>query len=271
LDEAAELRALRRFVVQARGSRTPSGSPLWPARILTPEEIELMYKSHTVSAIITCAGRGARFGSNKLLVKMGGVTVLEKTVREFVHPAIDEVVLTIAPENRPEYEHILIERARLPVTLVEGGDERFISAMHGLEAAAGSIIMVHDGVRPFVNAELITRVQDAGVEHGAAMLGTPTVVQLKLVDDDEFVSGSLDRSHSWLGQTLLELLRELLEKAYAGAIADRYARVSDDADLVAEYTGHKVKIVRSEDYNIKITTRTDLLIADQIMAQADFQ
>ena len=230
-----------------------------------------MYKSHTVSAIITCAGRGVRFGSNKLLVRMGGVTVLEKTVREFVHPAVDEIIVTIAPENRQEYEQILIEKARLPVTLVDGGEERFISAMNGLQAAAGSMIMVHDGVRPFVNAELITRVLDAGVEHGAAMLGTPTVVQLKLVDDDEFISGSLDRSHSWLGQTPQVFLRELLEKAYAGAIADRYARVSDDADLVAEYTGHRVKIVRSEDYNIKITTRTDLLIADQIMAQADFQ
>jgi 2-C-methyl-D-erythritol 4-phosphate cytidylyltransferase len=230
-----------------------------------------MYKSHTVSAIITCAGRGARFGSNKLLVKMGGVTVLEKTVREFVHPAVDEIVVTIAPENRQEYEHILIEKAGLPVTLVDGGEERFISAMYGLQATSGSMIMVHDGVRPFVNAELITRALDAGVEHGAAMLGTPTVVQLKLVDDEEFISGSLDRSHSWLGQTPQVFQRELLEKAYAGAIADRYARVSDDADLVAEYTGHKVKIVRSEDYNIKITTRTDLLIADQIMAQADFQ
>jgi 2-C-methyl-D-erythritol 4-phosphate cytidylyltransferase len=230
-----------------------------------------MYKSHTVSAIITCAGRGVRFGSNKLLVRMGGVTVLEKTVREFVHPAVDEIVVTIAPENRQEYEHILIEKAGLPVRLVDGGDERFISAMFGLQATSGSMIMVHDGVRPFVNAELITRALEAGVEHGAAMLGTPTVVQLKLVDDEEFISGSLDRSHSWLGQTPQVFLRELLEKAYAGAIADRYARISDDADLVAEYTGHRVKIVRSEDFNIKITTRTDLLIADQIMAQADFQ
>ena len=143
--------------------------------------------------------------------------------------------------------------------------------MLGLQATSGSLIAVHDDVRPFVNAELITRALDAGVEYGAAMLGTPTVVQLKLVNDEEFISGSLDRSHSWLGQTPQVFLRELLDKAYSAAIADRYARVSDDADLVAEYTGHKVKIVRGEDYNIKITTRTDLLIADQIMAQADFR
>jgi 2-C-methyl-D-erythritol 4-phosphate cytidylyltransferase len=228
-----------------------------------------MYKSHRVSAIVTCAGRGVRFGSNKLLVRLSGVTILEKTVREFVHPAVDEIIVTVAPEHREEYGHILVERAGLPVTLVEGGEERFLSAMKGLDATSGSLIAVHDGVRPFVNAELITRVLDAGIEYGAAMLGTPTVVQLKLVDDDEFISGSLDRAHSWLGQTPQVFRRELLEKAYAGAVADRYSRVSDDADLVAEYTGHRVKIVRSEDYNIKITTRTDLLIADQIMAQAD--
>jgi 2-C-methyl-D-erythritol 4-phosphate cytidylyltransferase len=228
-----------------------------------------LYKSHKVSAIITCAGRGVRFGSNKLLVKLSGVTVLEKTVREFVHPAIDEIVVTVAPENRDEYGRILVDKAGLPVTLVEGGEERFLSAMRGLDATTGSLIAVHDGVRPFVNAELINRVLDAGIEHGAAMLGTPTVVQLKLVDDDEFISGSLDRAHSWLGQTPQVFRRELLEKAYAGAVADRYSRVSDDADLVAEYTGHRVKIVRSEDFNIKITTRTDLLIADQIMAMGD--
>lgn len=228
-----------------------------------------MYKSHRVSAIVTCAGRGVRFGSNKLLVRLSGVTILEKTVREFVHPAIDEIIVTVAPEHREEYGHILVERAGLPVTLVDGGEERFLSAMQGLDATSGSLIAVHDGVRPFVNAELITRVLDAGIEYGAAMLGTPTVVQLKLVDDEEFISGSLDRAHSWLGQTPQVFRRELLEKAYRGAVADRYSRVSDDADLVAEYTGHRVKIVRSEDYNIKITTRTDLLIADQIMAQAD--
>jgi 2-C-methyl-D-erythritol 4-phosphate cytidylyltransferase len=230
-----------------------------------------VYKSHKVSAIVTCAGRGVRFGGNKLLVKMNGITVLEKTVREFVHPAVDELVVTINPDFRDEYHHILVEQAELPVTLVDGGEERFVSAMKGLEATTGSIICVHDGVRPFINSELIVRALDAGIEHGAAMLGTPTVVQLKIVDDDEYIVGSPDRSHSWLGQTPQVFRRELLEKAYALAMADKYARVSDDADLVAEYTGQRVKIVHSEDYNIKITTRTDLLIADQIMAQADWE
>ncbi|GAA4421581.1 2-C-methyl-D-erythritol 4-phosphate cytidylyltransferase [Georgenia halophila] len=225
-----------------------------------------MFNGKKASAIVTCAGKGTRFGSNKLLVEISGRTILEKTVREFVHPAIDEIIVTISPENRDIYHEILIEKAGLPVTLVEGGAERFISAMLGLEATTGELILVHDGVRPFVNADLIDRALAAGDEHGAAMLGTPTVVQLKLVDDDEYVSGSLDRSHSWLGQTPQVFRRELLEEAYRKAMEEQYSRVSDDADLVAEYTGHKVKIVRGEDWNIKITTRTDLVVADQILA-----
>lgn len=229
-----------------------------------------MHRSHKVSAIVTCAGRGTRFGSNKLLVRLGGVTILEKTVREFLHPLVDEVVVTVAPEFRDVYEEILVDHAKLPVTLVNGGEERFVSASLGLEATSGSIVMVHDGVRPFVNAELIERVLDAGIDHGAAMLGTPTVVQLKLVDDEGYISGSLDRSHSWLGQTPQVFRRELLETAYREALASSYARVSDDADLVAEFTGQRVKIIQSEDYNIKITTRTDLVIADQLMAQSEF-
>lgn len=230
-----------------------------------------MYESHKVSAIVTCAGKGVRFGSNKLLVKLAGVTILEKTVREFVHPLIDEVVVTVSEEYHDLYREILVDQAGLPVTLVLGGEERFVSAKYGLDATTGSIVMVHDGVRPFVNSDLIERALRAGAEHGAAMLGTPTVVQLKLVDDEEYISGSLDRSHSWLGQTPQVFRRDLLDRAYTQAIESGYDRISDDADLVAEFTGHKVKIVRGEDYNIKITTRMDLAFADQIMAQGDWE
>ena len=216
-----------------------------------------------VSAIVTCAGRGVRFGSNKLLATLGEQTILEKTVSAFVHPAIDEVIVTVSEENEDEYRGIL-DAAGLDVKIVLGAEERFLSAKRGLDATTGDMIVVHDGVRPFVDAELIDRVLAAAREHGAAMLGMPSVVQVKLVNDDEYIEGSLDRAHSWLGQTPQAFRRELLEKAYDAAIADSYARVSDDADLVAEYTGHPVKIVRGHENNIKITTPMDLFVAQEI-------
>lgn len=223
-----------------------------------------MIGTHRVSAIVTCAGRATRFGSNKLLVPIDGVSVLERTVRQVVHPLIDEVVVTVNPDFRDVYRKILVEDAGLPVTLVDGGSERFVSAWNGLAATTGDIVLVHDGVRPFVRSEHIERVLEAGVSEGAAMLGIPTVVQLKLVDDDEYVTGSLDRAHSWLGQTPQVFRRDLLEHAYRAALRSEYRRVSDDADLVAEFTGHRVRIVLGDDDNIKITTRNDLALAEVI-------
>jgi len=223
-----------------------------------------MYESHRVSAIVTCAGKGVRFGGNKLLETLRGVTVLETTVRQFILPIIDEVIVTVSEENEDEYRRILLEEAGLPVKLVLGAEERHLSAMRGLEATTGDLIVVHDGVRPFTDAELIESVLRAAVEHGAAMLGLPSTVQVKLVSDEEFITGSLDRAHSWLGQTPQAFRRDLLERAYAGALADKYQRVSDDADLVAEYTGHPVKIVRGHENNIKITTPMDIFVAGQI-------
>lgn len=225
-----------------------------------------MIAGHTVSAIITCAGRSVRFGSNKLLVELNGRTVLETTVAHFVHPAVDEIVVTVSEECADEYRTIL-GAAGLPVTLVLGAEERYLSAQRGLDATSGSLILVHDGVRPFVDHDLIDIALAAGVEHGAAMLGMPSVVQLKLVDDDLVVQSSLDRSHSWLGQTPQVFERHLLEEAYSKAIADAYARVSDDADLVAEYTDHPVHIVEGSDTNIKITTPMDEFVAQFIASK----
>jgi 2-C-methyl-D-erythritol 4-phosphate cytidylyltransferase len=223
-----------------------------------------VYASHRVSAIVTCAGKGVRFGGNKLLETLRGKTVLETTVRRFILPFVDEVIVTVSAENEAEYRRILVEEAGLAVTIVLGAEERHLSAMRGLEATTGDLIVVHDGVRPFADGELIESVLRAAAEHGAAMLGLPSTVQVKLVSDEEFVTGSLDRAHSWLGQTPQAFRRDLLERAYAGALADKYQRVSDDADLVAEYTGHPVKIVHGHENNIKITTPMDIFVAGQI-------
>lgn len=217
-----------------------------------------MYNEFRVSAIVNCAGRGTRFGSNKLLVTLGGRTVLEKTVRAICVPLVDEVIVTVSEDNADLYRRILVDEAGLPVTLVTGGTERHISAHRGLAATSGDIVVVHDGVRPFVTEDLVEAVIAAAVEHGAAMLGLPSTVQVKLVSDDGFIEGSLDRAHSWLGQTPQAFRREHLEKAYDLALRDGYARVSDDADLVAEYCGIPSRILRGHDHNIKITTPQDL-------------
>lgn len=232
-----------------------------------------MHRGHKVSAIVTCSGKGTRFGSNKLLVELGGSTILERTVRAMLVPAIDELIVTISAENEATYRQILIEEAGLPVVLVHGGEERHLSAMNGLRATSGDIVLVHDGVRPFVTEDLVMRVLDAAIDHGAAMIGTPSTVQVKLVNDEGFIDRSLDRAHSWLGQTPQGFRRELLEQSYEAAVKDVYQRVSDDADLVHEYTGTPARILPGHVNNIKITTPQDLgtarLIVSDLIEERD--
>ena len=145
--------------------------------------------------------------------------------------------------------------------------------MNGLDATTGDIVLVHDGVRPFVTEDLIMTVLDAAIDHGAAMIGTPSTVQVKLVSDEGFIEGSLDRAHSWLGQTPQGFRRELLQASYEAAVRDAYQRVSDDADLVHEYTGTPARILPGHVNNIKITTPQDLgtarLIVDHLIEETD--
>jgi 2-C-methyl-D-erythritol 4-phosphate cytidylyltransferase len=219
-----------------------------------------------VSAILTCAGKGTRFGGNKLLVDLDGMTVIERTVRSFLVPIVDEIVVMVDEENEPRYRKILLEQAKLPVKLIRGGKLRHLSAMNGLKETSGDIIVVHDGVRPFVTEKMINDVVAVAELHGAAMLGMPSTVQVKIVDEDGFVTGSLERSQSWLGQTPQAFRRDLLDQAYRSAEMSNSERVSDDAELVAEFTGNVVKIIEGHINNIKITTPQDLGTAEMIAA-----
>src|SRR5690606_34218445 len=118
----------------------------------------------------------------------------------------------------------------------------------------GEIVVVHDGVRPFVTSELIVTTIDDAIVYGAAMLGLPSAVQVKLVNDDGYVTESLDRQRTWLGQTPQAFRRELLAAAYEAAIAAGYDKVSDDADIVAAFTNVRPRILLGAVSNIKITT-----------------
>lgn len=225
-----------------------------------------MLDGATVSVIVTCAGRGTRFGGNKLLVTLGKRTVLEHTVRALSKSFVDQLIVTVNEENEETYREILHNAGLRPV-FVRGGAERHISAQRALEVATGDIVVVHDGVRPFVTKRVTKAVIRAAMENGAAMAGTPSTVQVKLVGDSGFVEGSLDRQHSWLGQTPQAFRSELLRQTYAAAESSGYHRVSDDADMVAEFTGVKARILQGDPQNIKITTRQDMGTAKQILRE----
>lgn len=219
------------------------------------------------AAVVVAGGSGRRMGGavRKQYLEVGGVPVLLRAVMPFVdHPRIGVVVVVLPPEDLDAPPAWL---AALPVTLVAGGAERGDSVWNGLAAtpADAPAVLVHDGARPFVTAEIIGRVLDACADGGAiaAVQVTDTV---KEVGPDGVIRGTPDRSLLWAAQTPQGFPRAALVRAYEQARAEGIA-ATDDAALFERYVG-PVRVVAGSERNLKVTRPTDLAVAEALALAA---
>jgi 2-C-methyl-D-erythritol 4-phosphate cytidylyltransferase len=213
-----------------------------------------------VSAIIVAAGAGKRFGSAKQFALLRGKSVLEGSLEAFeAHPEVDEIVLVLpAEEGGSRYR----KRGGKVVAVVRGGERRQDSVVRGFEkvdSLAGDIVLVHDGVRPLVSREVITRVIAAARKCGAAVAAVPVEDTIKEAAGG-FVVRTLERENLQRVQTPQAFIREVLDRALRKAREDGFCG-TDEAALV-ERTGHPVAVVLGDRRNIKITTAADLKIAE---------
>ncbi|MDR0463419.1 MAG: 2-C-methyl-D-erythritol 4-phosphate cytidylyltransferase [Pseudomonadales bacterium] len=230
-----------------------------------------MYKGRTIAAIINCAGSGTRFGKNKLVQTINiegdctSKTVIAQTVRNFVLPEIDEIIVTVNEKYRDLYEQILITDNKLPVKLVIGGHERYASALNGLEATKCDYVLIHDGVRPFASSKLIKDLLETIDGYKAAMLAVQATTTIKKINPKNMtIEKSLRREESWLAQTPQLFERQLLIDCYKTAMENNYQIVSDDSELITSFSNEKVKVVPGDETNIKITFPIDLEFAQII-------
>ena len=220
----------------------------------------------TVAAVIVAAGRGVRMGAGrpKAFVRVGGETILERSVRAFAsHPRIGRIVVAVADPS--EAIHALGTLAAR-VVLVRGGAERQESVRAGLGAIPedeADIVLVHDAARPLVGRELVDAVIEAAGTGGAAVPATALTSTVKRVAEDGRVEETVPRDRLRLAQTPQGFLAPILRRAYAVAARDGYVG-TDDAALV-ERTGGRVRVVEGSEENIKITTPVDLLLAEAIL------
>jgi len=212
-----------------------------------------------VAAIIVASGEGRRFGQAKQFAPLAGRPVVDWAIEAFArHPQIDEVVIVLPDESRAEE---IKSRWSKVKAVVRGGKERQDSVSRGLEAVSPEItlVLVHDGVRPLVKAELISRVIEASREEGAAIPVLPMDDTVKMVEGD-IVTSTINREQLFRAQTPQGFRKKLLEEAFAQARKDGYYG-SDEASLV-ERIGGRIKIVPGDRTNIKITRPEDLKVAE---------
>ncbi|MCX6817068.1 MAG: IspD/TarI family cytidylyltransferase [Candidatus Beckwithbacteria bacterium] len=212
-----------------------------------------------ISAIITCAGNSTRFGKEKLFKLIKGEPVFIRTVKQFIQvKEIGEIVVVVRKNTRKKFEKWL-KKFKLAPKIVEGGEERYVSAYKGVKVSQGDYVLIHDGARPLVSTKLINQVIQAVKKYQAVMTAVETTTSVKLINPQKMeVEQCLERQKSWLGQTPHGFKKEIILQAYEKAIRGEICGM-DDCELVRK-TGVKVKVVPGEWTNKKITLPSDLEI-----------
>ncbi|MFV2069330.1 MAG: 2-C-methyl-D-erythritol 4-phosphate cytidylyltransferase [Pirellulales bacterium] len=221
-----------------------------------------------VSVIMPAAGASHRFKDRhykKPFAPLAGRAVWLHAAEKFLgRDDCEQLILVIAPDDRETFHmKFAANAAILGIDVVDGGPDRATSVANGLARVRDDIdlVAVHDAARPCLAESWITAVFDAAERTGAAILARPVTGTLKRVDSDRQIEETVDRSNLWEAQTPQVFRRQLLLDAYAGR-GD--FRATDDAQLV-ERIGHRVTIVPGSPFNLKITSRDDLRLAEQAL------
>jgi 2-C-methyl-D-erythritol 4-phosphate cytidylyltransferase len=219
------------------------------------------------AVILPAAGASRRFHDKaykKPFAPLGGRAVWLHSAEKFLNRKdVKQVIVVIADEDREEFTRKFgANIAIMGVEICQGGKERTDSVMNALALVKPDIefVAVHDAARPCLAEKWIDAVFAAAEKDGAAILALPVPGTLKQVAGTQ-IETTIDRRNLWEAQTPQVFRRDVLTKAYA-ARAGKAA--TDDAGLV-ESLGVKVTVVEGSPLNLKITTRDDLKLAEQVL------
>ncbi|MFQ5673511.1 MAG: 2-C-methyl-D-erythritol 4-phosphate cytidylyltransferase [Nitrospinales bacterium] len=223
-----------------------------------------------ICAIIPAAGHGARMGKTipKQFLEFNGKPILRHTLHVFKTCGLfDSLVLVAPPDAMRAAEE---ECAGIEIAVVPGGEKRQDSVFQGVRAldADTEIVVVHDGVRPFVSRRMIRESVDAARRFGAAITAIPVNDTVKRASPEGFVERTIDRESLWRIQTPQAFQYSLLRQALEQAAADGY--YGTDEGALIEHIGKPVKIIRGSELNIKITRPEDLVLGETIAAAGNF-
>lgn len=213
----------------------------------------------TISAVIVAAGKSTRMGQNKILLKILGKSVLERTVEAIMKTNIcDEIIVVASEENIPAFSQELkdIEEVRV----IKGGETRGESAYKGVLAASGDFVLIHDGARPLVTEEIIKDTVEAAIKTGAAAAGVSPKDTIKVVTEENVIKNTVDRSLAILIQTPQVFCRADIKEAY-----EKFGFLETDDCALMEKAGKKVFVTSGSYENIKLTTTEDIFTATQII------
>lgn len=221
------------------------------------------------SAILLAGGMGKRMNMDvsKQFLKLDGLPILTYTLKAFDdHKDIDEIIIVIRPEDRGLLEDEVLSKLETTknITVVDGGKERHDSVRLGLEAMdlKSELVLIHDGVRPFIDSAIIDRNIECARKFGACITAVRSKDTVKIVDQEMNIRSTPSRSSVYIAQTPQTFKVEMIKRAFGDC--DLPSELITDDSMVLERAGHTVRVVEGSYQNIKITTPEDIAIGNQI-------
>ena len=219
-----------------------------------------------VIAIIVAAGKGIRMNDplKKQYHSVACLPIVVHTLRVFDSCTLIDDILLVVPEEDLQFcrnELVADTNLKKKITLVAGGPQRQDSVYNGLQKIDDhdSIVVIHDGVRPFLTLDQLEACITEAKEHGACILGVPAFDTLKRINASKTIVETIDREHIWFAQTPQAFRYDLIKKAHDEARQQGFSG-TDDAALVEQF-GSRVRIIAGSRNNIKITSSDDLEMA----------
>ncbi len=228
------------------------------------------------AAIVLAAGQGKRMQSAvaKQFLLLNNEPVVCHSLRAFEESEVEVIILVTGADEIEYCRKEIVEKYGFSKVahIVAGGKERYHSVYEGLRALSGlleeeGIVLIHDGARPLVTQEIISRTIEAAKEHGACVAAMPVKDTIKVVDAEGFAAMTPDRNTLWQMQTPQTFSYGLVYGAYEKLLSDvTYQRgITDDAMVVESMCGGRVKLVEGSYENIKVTTPEDMIVAESFL------
>jgi len=221
-------------------------------------------------ALIVAGGRGTRMKSDlpKQFMLLLDTPVLMHTIERFAFSSEEIEIVLVLPSDQIAFWESLCKQLDFDIdhTVVAGGESRFESVKNGLALCKGDgVVAIHDGVRPLVSESLIQNGFEAAILHQSALPVIPISQSIRRRDGDE--STVVNRNGLVAVQTPQCFDLVMIQRAYDRQFEDSF---TDDA-TVFEAAGNKIHLIDGEETNIKITTASDLKIAEAILSMSQSQ
>ena len=224
----------------------------------------------SVCAVVPAGGTGTRMGGTvpKQFLELNGKPILYYTLKTLQDCGIISELILVVPEK--EYDNACTDwlgKPEIVTKVVVGGEKRQDSVYNGFceVSPQTEIVLVHDGVRPFLSHQMIQESVDAAREYGAAITAIPVNDTIKRVDDSGLVSQTVDREGLWRVQTPQVFRYELLQEAFKKANSEKF--YGTDEGTLIEHLGKPVKVVEGSEQNIKITRPEDLRLSEILISK----